>query len=108
MSNPSFTIKQHDTSPAIVRNLTDENGSPLNLTSATVMFYMADKVAASASILDASAGQVAYEWDAGDTDTAGSFLSEFTIFRADGSEETAPNYGYTVINISKSLRVPNA
>ncbi|QCC48100.1 BppU family phage baseplate upper protein [Halobellus limi] len=92
-----YKITQNDRYPALVGFCRDEDGAAVDLTDATVEFHMkargsdAVKVNESASILDATAGKVAYQWRAGDTDTAGVFLAEFEVTYSDGFPETFPS-----------------
>ena len=58
----AFIIKQNDTSPLLVVTLKDANGSPIDLTAATVTFHMKRiatstvKVDGAATVLDEDAG----------------------------------------------------
>lgn len=106
MAKP-FIIKQGDTSPSIACTLYQPDGeTPESVIGATVKFIMAAedsigtaKVKSDATIVDAATGRVRYDWATGDTDTAGSFVSEWEVTRADGSIETFPNGGYDPVAI---------
>lgn len=103
-----FFLKTEDTSPALQITCQTSSGSVVNLTSATVRFIMKDdegteKVNAVATIVDAAAGTVKYEWVTGDTDTAGLFISEFEVTFADSTIETFPNVDYIRISITEDL-----
>ncbi|RCU47919.1 DUF2479 domain-containing protein [Haloplanus salinus] len=92
-----FKITQNDTYPAISGTCKDDGGNPVDITGATVRFHLkapgseTPKVNESASILDAAAGRVAYQWIAGDTDTPGTFFAEFEVTHSDGNPETFPS-----------------
>ena len=101
----TFSIKQNDSSPAIVYILSDDSG-PVNLTGATVWFHMGTGLSALAVVVDALAGKVSYSWAAEDTARAGFFRAEFEAIYADGSKETYPNEGYIGVNISPDIGNP--
>ena len=76
--------------------LYDPNGAVVPLAGATVRFAMgvqpgAPLIAAAATVIDAANGIVEYQWVAGDTATAGTFLGEFEVTFADSNIETFPN-----------------
>lgn len=82
----TFEIKQGALGPSLDATLTTGDGSPQDLSGATVKFYMkrvqtgALKInGANATIVDAEAGQVRYTWTGTDTDTAGMYRAEFEI-----------------------------
>ena len=94
-------IKKNDTEPiikAVLMEVTDEapNGTPVDLTGASVKFIMKQsgatsaKVDAAADITDEENGEVQYEWvwdaeeETYDTDTEGDYLAEFEVTKASG------------------------
>lgn len=100
----AFYIKQNDTSPAYVVDLQDDvdtTPAAINLTDATsVTFKMRSAAAAASSapvvdeamtITTAASGRCTYEWQTGDTATAGTYNAEFEILWDDGTIETVPN-----------------
>lgn len=103
--------KQGDTSPSVLRTLQDGDGNGINLTDADVVFNMrrihGDQSpiieAGEVTLVDASAGDVSYEWQPGDTDETGGFYGEFEVTFSDGSIETFPNDGYIRIAIVEQL-----
>jgi hypothetical protein len=104
----AFTIKQNDTSPSIQATLQNYNGTPINLVGATVRFHMksfegAIKVDRVATVTSALNGVVTYFWQAGDTDTAGSYYAEFEVTYSDLAVETFPNNGSIAITITPEL-----
>jgi hypothetical protein len=105
----AFYIKQNDTSPALVANLTDANGNAVDLTGCSVRFHMrkvgeaAAKVDNGASIVDADNGQVQYAWSAADTDGVGSCEAEFEVTFQGGEIETFPNNKFIQIEITDDI-----
>jgi hypothetical protein len=105
----AFTIKQGDTSPALVADLKTPDRQPANLVGATVRFHMRNKrrsgdiVDQPAAVTDAANGQVRYDWQTGDTGTAGEFEVEFEATYADGTIETFPNKGYIDVTIPEQI-----
>lgn len=102
-------MKRNDTSPAITETLQDEDGNVIDITDSSVKFIMQDpnedtvKISSSAEITDAEGGQVKYDWEEDDTDTAGYYLAEWEVTYSDDSVETFPNSEYISIKIYKDL-----
>lgn len=100
-----FFIKQNDTSPSLKATLLASNGLTQNLSGSSVVFQMRNsesetyKINASASLYDAGNGIVEYEWQEGDTDTAGFYQAEFEVTYFDGKKETFPNVGNIYIEV---------
>ena len=88
----TFYIVQGDTKPALTTTL-EHDGIPQDLTGSTVEFHMSNIVVAEATVTDASAGQVMYQWQPGDTDIPGLYIAEFEVTYPDGTTETFPNIG---------------
>jgi hypothetical protein len=91
-----LTLKTGDTWPAFVATL-EENGGPLDLTGAAgVTLRMASD---NVSLTDLACtivgspvnGVVKYEWQAGDTDTPGTYVVDFLIDFGTGKLQSAPN-----------------
>lgn len=104
----AFNIKQNDTSPSLQATLKDASGTAISLTGATVRFHLKSldgvvKVDAAMTVTDADNGVIQYDWDAGDTDTAGSYYAEFEVTYNDGSIETFPNNQNLAIQIRPEL-----
>lgn len=83
-----------DTAPSIFGALTNSDGTPFDLTGATVKFQMrlaADRrfsVSRSAVIVGlATAGSVRYDWQVGDLGTAGDYVSHWLVTFVDNSVE---------------------
>jgi hypothetical protein len=104
----AFTIKQNDTSPALQATLKDYAGTAISLIGASVRFHMKDLsgsviVDAAMTITNASGGVVRYNWQAADTDTAGTYSAEFEVTYSDLSVETFPNTDNIAIVITPEL-----
>jgi len=107
--NDQFYIKRGDTLPPLKATILESDGvTPVNLTGMTVNFAMRDKAGnlildRQAEVTDYLNGKVSYEWQSGDTDTAGTMLAEFEA-SAGSSVFTAPNDGYIKVVITEDVR----
>ena len=104
----AFHIARNDTAPPIEATLTDADGVPVNLTSATVRFHMRDssqtvKVNALATIVTPSAGLVRYNWAAVDTNQSGRFEAQWQVTFADTTIRTFPSPGRTVVIVTGDI-----
>lgn len=124
----TFHIKEGDTSPGIIRELTDAAGNPVNLDGASARFQMRPRqntfygpsmgtqtatpfLNEPAEILQytdsdgnyVNKGQVRYGWADDDTDTPGKYICEFRISYGDQSIETFPNYGHIHVTIHEDV-----
>lgn len=106
----SFYIKQNDTAPSIEAALKDSNGRVKSMANAsTVVFHMSDENGnilvenGLGTIVNATKGVVAYEWQAGDTSNTGIHSAEFQIEYTNGQIETFPNTGYIKVIIKDEL-----
>lgn len=97
----SIKIVQNDTKPYLEFEIT-QDGAPVDLTGATVKFYMKDATSglvkingASCSITDATKGKCRYVWTSSDTNTVSTYLGEVEIIFPDGKIQT----GYKQITI---------
>jgi len=105
----AFTIKQGDTSPALLADLETPSREPAQLVGATVLFHMrssrpnAQPLVAPVVVVDAELGRVRYDWQPEDTAVSGDFEAEFEVTYADGSIETFPNEGYIEIFIPEQI-----
>ena len=103
-------MKKGDTLPALVVTITKTDGTALDLTDSTAKFVMVDSAGVeiideAMTVTDAENGIVQYEWQAGDTDTAGEFRGEVKVTYSDGTLITAPAVDYIPINIDEDLDV---
>jgi hypothetical protein len=97
----SIKIVQNDTKPFLEFEIA-QDGVPVDLTGATVKFYMKDvstgtvKVNGSlCTIVDATKGKCRYVWAALDTNTVGTYVGEVEVTFSDGKIQT----GYKQITI---------
>lgn len=100
----TFTIKQGDALPVLVATLKNPLGVPVNLSSSTVTFRMADingtvKISSPVTEVDFANGRVSYIWLEGDTSEAGNFRAEFEVINSQGKKETYPNTQPITISI---------
>ena len=105
-----FVLAEDDRDAALNRTLTDEDGNPENLTSASVTFLMEEpdgteviRDSTNAGLTtDGSDGQIYYSWSDTDTATPGSYRARFIIEKASGRQETWPNHRWLEILITES------
>lgn len=104
-----FNIKAGDLLPAITAALRDPNGEPIDLTGATVTFRMRKRGATALTVDDAAtvvgtatAGNVRYDWLAGNTDAHGLYDAEFRA-ELPGGRETFPNDRFISVKIHSVL-----
>lgn len=105
-----IVLKTGDLRPPVYASLTDSTSGVIDLTSASgVTFIMTPlgasvaTVATSASIVTASTGEVAYSWNNGDTDTAGTYNGEFEVDWGSSVYQTFPADGFIEIEIQEDL-----
>jgi len=104
----AFTMKTGDTAPILQATFTDANGSAVSITGATVKLIVANLAGSvvmnkSMSIFNGAGGIAEYEWQAGDTDTPGTYKVEFEVTYATGEVESFPNTGYEMLVIKEDL-----
>lgn len=104
----AFSIKQNDTSPSLQATLKDASLTAINLVGATVRFHMKSvdgtlKIDQPMTVVTPLEGIVQYDWQAGDTDTVGTYYVEFEVTYFDNSVETFPNNGNKVVSVVKEL-----
>jgi len=96
-----YRAKVGDTAYPIRETLSDDNG-PIDLSGCTVIFRMTgpgQAFSASATIDNAPAGLVSYDWSAGVPDKPGLWLREWEITTGAGKKATIPSFreGYPCI-----------
>ena len=107
----NYINKRGDTRQAIKGTLIKPNGTPDDLTDATIMFVMKGQRRGSSVIINKEAdivgnpeeGVVLYAFDDEDLEEAGNFLAEFKATYPDGRRETYPKSGYINIRIEEDL-----
>lgn len=110
----TFFIKQGDTAPVITATLIDAAGNVANLTGASVKFIMTNSfygnaVNATATIVNASLGQVSYQWQSasssyvGDTGNTGTFSCQWYVVYSSGAQESFPQGFYDTVQIDPNL-----
>jgi hypothetical protein len=107
---PRFTLKAGDTRPSIPSTLVYADGTPADLTDATVTFIMRAEgdpdalptvEGAAEKLAPLEDGRVAYNWVAGDTDPPGAYLAEWRWVLGD-EVATFPNDGPIFVHIRPS------
>lgn len=105
-----FNIKQGDRLPVLRATLARDDGTKIDVTGATVRFFMSTVAGATpkingslCDIIDAANGVVEYVWGATDTSDAAQFRGEFEVTYADGRKETVPNDTYVLVDIAGQL-----
>ena len=94
---PDFTIRSNDTAPNAAFTLEDSSGNAVNLSGATVKFVLINYstgvtvINASATIVNATGGQVSYTWSATDTRTPGRYTAFWVVTFSGGQVESFPN-----------------
>jgi len=96
----TFTIKRGDTAPALRFALLPET---VDLTGSSVVFIMEGLDRLPAQIISTLPPVVQYDWQPGDTESAGLRRAEFEVAYPDGRIETFPNSGYLLVQISEDL-----
>jgi len=103
-------IKRNDTYPTLEVTVY-KDGTPLDLTGATVTFHMVNsagvaKITNAAATVEAPAtdGKISYTWTASDTDTVGAFRAEFELTLAGSEKLSVPqNEAFITVNILPDL-----
>jgi len=105
-----FVMKKGDFKPVMSATLTDNDGSAINLTSATgVKFLMklpgssSAKIDSAGVVSDASNGKVTYQWAGTNTDTSGVYDAEFEVDWGSSQYQTFPANGYIEVEIIDDL-----
>ena len=94
-------MKRNDTLPSLGATFQDSSGVALNLTTASGVTFTMKQIegdtlqvsSATATVNQASKGQVHYEFTSANTNTAGTYLAEFEITYNDGGKLTVPTQG---------------
>lgn len=111
MPEPDYLIRQNDKDLVIRTILEDANGTPVNLSGATVRFHMSNiDGTATGSIATAavnenatSTGQVAYTLTAANTTTPGLYLAEFQVTFSSTAIQTYPNNRFILVRVTPQV-----
>lgn len=104
----TLVLKRGDLAPAFSMQLLDGD-DPVNLAGATVRLVMRRLGSATpdlnrpAEVADAANGIVRYAWQAGETDTAATYLAEWEVTWGGGAPQTFPGDGYATVIILADL-----
>lgn len=100
-------LKRNDTKDVIGYSVTHADGTPVDLTGASVRFIMGKGKTlltnAAATIVNATSGSVEYALSENDTLAAGVFNAEFEVTFSNGKVKTYPNNGYIKVNIEANI-----
>lgn len=110
-----FHIKQNDTSPAIRFQLQDQNRDPVDISGfENLRFFMQKENSKNPTVIadqdtgvsapDVENGIVQYDWEEGDTDTAGDYDAEFEVVFSGGERETFPNRRDISVKIEEDIQ----
>ena len=106
-------VKRGDTGTPVEAILRDGDGDPVDLSGAAVRFVARDaihpralRVAAAATIVDAAAGSVRYDWSAEDTRRRCVLQAEFEVVFGTGEIVTFPNDSYLRVTILDDVDLP--
>ena len=108
----AFIIKKNDLQPAYPAQVKDSSDAAVNLTGAVI--YCTMKNAADGTlkinrqtiginISDAVNGKFEYQWQTGNTDTAGKYYIEFEINPASGGKFTVPADNSAIVIVKESM-----
>lgn len=107
MTNAVFMIKKGDTLPSLIAKF---DGMP-DLTNATIVFNLKNSATGQMAVSRGTAtfygaatdGVGEYDWQPGDTATAGMFEGEFEVTFPSGGVATYPNVGFIPVRINDDL-----
>ena len=109
----ALLIKKNDLQPHYPEQVKDSAGTVVNLTGATIYCTMKNIVddgtlkinrqTTGINISDAVQGKFEYQWQTGNTDTAGKYYIEFEINPASGGKFTVPPDDSAIVWIKESL-----
>ena len=107
-----FKVKKNDLQPHYPAQVKDSAGNVVTLTGATIYCTMKNaadgtlkinRQTTGINISDAVNGKFEYQWQTGNTDTAGKYYIEFEINPASGGKFTIPADNSAVVTILESL-----
>lgn len=102
----SYTIVQGNMLPVLSATLSYADGTPADLTGATVNLVLKNVNATStylSAACTAAGSTVTYNWVSGDTAVPGDYVGEFVVTFPDGTLQSFPTEGYFPVTIAPSL-----
>ena len=105
----TLVMKKDDLEPKYVATLRNADGTPVDLTNATLVSLIvkqqggAKSFKTAGSFVDRANGVVSYTWASGNTDTVGTFQMEWEVIWPTGRPETFPSTGYDTLIVGASL-----
>lgn len=108
-------MKVGDQEPDLVLRLRKENNNPEDLSSINdVSVYLAEtgvdeltvdsNTSGDVSVSDATSGEVTYAWQAGDTESPGTYVGEVEVEFTSGETKTFPSSGTFSVYIEEALK----
>ena len=100
-----FFIKKGDVLPIIRAEFTNEDGTPVDVTNAQILFNYQVRssgttvVQRTGEIESAESGIVNYQWITGDSLTAGLYKGEFIAVFNGGQQQTFPQGGFLIFEV---------
>lgn len=105
-----YSIKQGDVLPIFTDTLTYSDGTPVNLTGATVKFVMRALTSntlttnAPATVVNPGGGQVSYSPTVADTATPGQYMGNWLVYFAGYTgPQTWPTTGYLWVDVEENI-----
>ena len=105
-----WTVKQGDTGPAFVQQLSYTDGTLANLAGAAVAFQVRSLSSAAVvaltgttAVVTAASGIVSYTPSATDTATAGGYMAQWIVTFPGGTVQSWPTAGYLWVQVEPSL-----
>jgi hypothetical protein len=100
-----FQTKQFNTRNALKAKLLEANGTPVDLTGATVRFYMqsSNGVVVNRAMQVGENGEVLFVFESDEVAQAGLFNAEIIVTYGDNRKEIYPNDGYIRVYIEESI-----
>lgn len=104
-----FNIKRHDTRPYLAVQIKSDNGSAVDLTMGSHIYFnlatndntFTPVLSGACYVTGSTTGECEYRWAASDTNRSGIYLGEFEVTYQDGTVMTAPSKHSLVVNINE-------
>ena len=103
-----YNTKIGDNRPSLTTILTQEDGTPIDLTGSTVKLLLkheenGTKLNFTCTLLAPTLGTLKYDWIIGDIAVPGKYLAEFEITYGNGNKQTVPNSGFYSVIVNLDL-----